>query len=464
MLQGIAVRLGLFVIASPWVGTGIADTEAERLLKARQAEFNQEVIEVADGVYTAVGFGVSTSSMIVGDGGLIIIDTQIDEAAAQGVLAAFRERSGKPVLAIVLTHGHGDHTGGLRVFIGDGRPQIWGREGFGSEGRWLAEAGLTVQRLRGVRQAGMLLNPEQRINNGVAQAYWPKRRGPSGVFAAQNRPTHLFTGERHSLNMAGVRLELAAADGETGDQLYAWLPDRKVLFAGDNFYKSWPNLYAIRGTGYRDVRAWIGSLSRMIEERPQALVAGHTRPVIGADQVAEVLTHYRDGVASVFEQTIAGMNRGLTPDQLVETVQLPPELAELDYLKPYYGNVEWAVRAIFTGYLGWFDGNPSNLFPLSPADEARRVAALAGGVQALRTAAGAALAADPQWTAQLCDHLLALDPQDVAAMLLKADALDALARELLTATGRNYYMTTALQLRRAAAQVATSSDSESAGS
>ena len=463
MLQGIPVRLG-FAMAALWVGAAVADTEAERLLKARQAEFTQEVIEVADGVYTAVGFGVSTSSMIVGDDGLIIIDAQIDEAAAQGVLAAFRKLSDRPVRAIVLTHGHGDHTGGLRVFVGDGRPQIWGREGFGSEGRWLAQAGLTVQRRRGVRQAGMLLNREQRINNGVAQAYWPKRRGPSGVFAAQNRPTHFFTGDRGTLDVAGVRLELVAADGETGDQLYAWLADRKVLFAGDNFYKSWPNLYAIRGTGYRDVRAWIESLSRMIAERPQVLVGGHTRPVIGADRVTEVLTHYRDGIASIFEQTIAGMNQGLTPDELVETVKLPAELAELDYLKPYYGNVEWAVRAIFTGYLGWFDGNPSNLFPLSPADEARRVAALAGGVEALRTAAAAALTSDPQWTAQLCDHLLALDPRDAAAMLLKADALDALARELLTATGRNYYMTTALQLRRAAAEASTSGGSGSAGS
>ena len=266
------MKAAVFATALLGVETAVAATEAERLLMARQAEFAQEVIEVAEGVYTAVGFGVSTSSMIVGDDGLIIIDTQIDERAAQGVLAAFRERSDKPVRAIVLTHGHGDHTGGVRVFADRDAPPIWAREGFGSEGRWQSDAGLTIQRQRGVRQSGMRLKPEQRINNGVAQAYWAKRGG--GVFASQNRPTHFFTGDRHVLSVAGVRLELVAADGETGDQLYAWLPDRKVLFAGDNFYKSWPNLYAIRGTGYRDVRAWIDSLSRMIEERPHHLVGG----------------------------------------------------------------------------------------------------------------------------------------------------------------------------------------------
>jgi uncharacterized sulfatase len=145
------------------------------------------------------------------------------------------------------------------------------------------------------------------------------------------------------------------------------------------------------------------------------------------------------------------MNKGMTPDELVGYVKLPPSFTDKDYLKEYYGNVEWAVRSIFAGHLGWFDGNPTTLFSLPPKEEAERIAALAGGKEKLLETAFQALEnKDYQWTAQLCDHLIALDPNEPQPKLMKATALEGLAENLLTATGRNYYLTCAQELRKEA--------------
>ena len=425
------------------------ESTATKLLKARNAEFREEVIKVTDGVYVAVGFGVSPSSMIVGIDGIIIVDTMIDTDSAAKALAAFRKVTDKPVKALIFTHAHGDHTGGARVFVGDDKPQVWARSNFGAEDGAYTSAGLTIQNERGARQGGFKLPPDQRINNGVAKAYWPKRGGE--VFGAGSQrvePTDTFAEPRKSLEIAGVKLDLVAVSGETVDALYVWLPEKKVLFSGDNFYKSWPNAYAIRGTPYRDIRSWADADDLMLKEGAEFLVPGHTRPIIGKAAVAEALTDYRDAIRFVFDKTIEGMNQGLTPDELVGYVKLPARLADKDYLREYYGNVEWAVRAIFQGYLGWFDGNPSNLFPLAPKAEAQRIAKLAGGDAALLEQVRQALKnGDAQWAAQLCDHLLALDPTAREPKLIKADALTALAEKLLTATGRNYYLTVAQELR-----------------
>jgi len=253
------------------------------------------------------------------------------------------------------------------------------------------------------------------------------------------------------LSVAGIDLELVAATGETKDALYVWFPAERVAFAGDNFYKSWPNLYAIRGTAYRDIISWANVNDRILQERPVAVVGGHTRPIIGEKEVHETLGNYRDAIRFLFDKTVEGINKGLTPNQLVEYVVLPEKYQKLDYLLPYYGNPEWAIRAIFTGYLGWFDGNASNLFPLSDTEEAERLAKVAGGVDGLMELADAAITEkDYQWATQLCDYILALAPENKAALLNKADALTKLAENILTATARNYYLSSALQLRKRA--------------
>lgn len=433
--------------------TQAQETEATRLLKARSAEFKQDVIKVAEGVYTAVGYSVSTVSMIVGENGIVIVDTGLDTISAEKVLADFRKITYKPLEAIIITHAHGDHTGGLSVFASNSKPQIWARSNFGSEAHPLNQAGLKIQHARGARQGGFKLPPEKRINNGVAKAYWPKRGG--AVFGSDEtvKPTHLLSEDRKRIKIAGIEIELVAVNGETTDALYVWLPKKRVLFAGDNFYKSWPNLYAIRGTMYRDIQSWANSVDMMLKEEPDFLVGGHTRPIIGRERVNEVMTDYRDAIRFVFNKTIEGMNMGMTPDELVHYVKLPQRFQDKDYLREYYGNVQWAVRQIFNAHLGWFDGNPSTLFPLNPREEARRMADLAGGANVLLQKARQALTAgDTQWAAQLCDHLIALDPEARQPKLIKADALEAIAEGILSGIGRNYCLTVAQELRAEADQ------------
>lgn len=433
------------LLATPLIAQD--DTATQRLTEQAK-QFDEQVVRVADNVYTAVGFSVSNVSMIIGKDGVVIVDTGMMLDDAGRIATAFREHSDKPVKAIIFTHSHGDHTGGAAAFLGKVRPQIWAHKNFGSEARPLVAGGVTFQKVRGARQAGFKLPPEQRINNGIAPVRYPKRAGSVFASGEKMKPSHFLSGKRKTISVAGIELELVSSPGETNDQLFVWYPAGKVLFAGDNFYRSFPNLYAIRGTPNRSVRLWAKSLGKLADHDAVALVGGHTNPVLGANEVKQILNDYRDAVQFIHDKTVEGMNKGLTPDELVEYVQLPERLAGKDYLQPFYGHPEWGVRSVFSGYLGWFDGNPTNLFRLSPKSEAVRVVKLAGGTNKLLKAATDALATDDnQWAAQLADHLLAINKDNSVARQIRADALTKLARGMVNATARNYYLTVARELR-----------------
>lgn len=428
---------------------GQTNDSAERLAR-QSSQFDEQVVKVAEGVYTSVGTSVSNVTMIVGNDGVVVVDTGMQLSSAEKIVKRFREITDLPVKAIIFTHSHGDHTRGAAAFFGKERPQIWAHANFGSEDRPLTDAGITIQRLRGARQAGFRLPPEQRINNGIAPARYPQRGGSIFASKQDTRPTH-HVSESEQVTIAGITLELTTSLGETNDQLSVWLPKQRVLMAGDNFYRSFPNLYAIRGTPNRSVKLWAESLDTMLAREPVALIGGHTLPVIGEQQVRDVLTNYRDAVKFIHDKTVEGMNQGMTPDQLVEYVQLPEHLASEEYLQPFYGNPQWGVRSVFNFYMGWFDGNPSNLFRLPRREEAERMASLAGGQKELVAAAEKALeAGDAQWCAQLCDHLIALMPDSPTPKTLKARALKKLAADMVTATARNYYLTVAAELEQTA--------------
>lgn len=411
-------------------------------LAAHTAEFRQEVIQVTEGVWVAVGFGLANSVLLEGDDGVVIVDTLESAEAAAAVKQAFERISAKPVKAIIYTHFHTDHTNGTKVMAGADHPEIIAHETILEQLDRVVNLTRDITYKRAMRQFGTLLPADSFVNAGI---------GPRLVFTAEAttalvRPTRTFAGNRLELTIAGIDMVLLHVPGETPDQIAVWLPGKNVLLPADNFYKSFPNLYAIRGTAYRDVMLWVNSLDTLRALKPAFLVPHHCRPVYGEQQIFETLTHYRDAIQFVHDQTIRWMNQGLDPDQIVEKVKLPAHLAALTYLQPFYGTVAWSVRAIFDGYLGWFGGNATDLYPLGPVRRAEKMAVLAGGTEVLLARAGeAAAAGDYLWALELADHLIVLDPDHQEAKRLRATALRAVAQTQTAATGRNYCLTQALE-------------------
>lgn len=416
-------------------------------LKAHPEYFKREIIQLADNVYMAFGFAASNQFMIVGDDGLIIIDTSETTKAAENVLAAFREISSLPIHTIILTHSHRDHVSGASVFAEGGSPDILASERYSEDSLFVASSHpqpVKAMQARTKRQFGIGLSyPDEIIGIGVG----PGDRPLEGMGAGSLPPTRFIGDAGEILKICNIELELKLVPGETPDHIVVWYPEKKVLICGDNFYHAFPNLYAIRGTAYRDFDTWADSLDKLMAFQPEVLGPGHTRPVFGAAAIQESLSDYRDAIRHVITETRNGMDEGLTIDQLAHRVKLPPELAEKRHLREYYGRVDHSVRAYFVGTLGWFDGNPTSLGSLAPEDEARKFIALAGGEDALWQAVEMARAeADYQWALQLVDRFIFAGIDTDRARKTKADILRIHADSQINCPTRHYYLQSAKEL------------------
>ena len=431
-----AVGRALSVVAMlvvPAVCALAQDFSEREKLRAQSNEFRRDVIQVTEGVYVAVGYAASNVILIQGDGGSIIVDTATDMVSARQILEAFGPRLRAPVRAIVYTHSHPDHTGGARAFAGSDAPDIYSHQLFLQATPDVGRAGRD-----GGDQFGTALPESMFINAGVQGRVAPLTR--EGYLP----PTRTFNGEELSLTIAGVHVQLLHTPGESLDTIAVWLPDKRVVMPGDNFFRAFPNVAPIRGARLRSPDAWLASLNRVIALQPEHVVPSHTRPVLGASASAEALAAYRDGLKSIIDQTVAGIRKGERPDELAAHVKLPPRLAENPFLQEFYGGVEWTVRGIYADQVGWFDGNPTNLFPLPARERATRLVPLLGGVEAVIDRGRAALSAgDFTWAAELADCVLVNDATHVGARRLKAQALTELAERQINAIARNYYLTTA---------------------
>ncbi len=422
-------------------------SEVEKLIE-HSKEFERQVISFntpGGKIHFAIGFGIANSIMVEGDGGNIIIDASDSVFEAEKIYSLFAEQNSNPIKAIIYTHNHGDHTFGTAYYLKNQKekPQIIAHE----------DTDYYVQRIMGIlnpiitqrstRMFGTLLPKEDFINVGIG-ASLNVSKSPTGYI----KPDITFQ-DTLKTNIAGIDIELYHAPGETDDQLFVWLPKHKSLMPGDNIYKTFPNLYTIRGTTHRDVIGWINSIDHMQSFEPEFLFPSHTKPVIGRNKIKEVLIVYRDAIQYIHDQTIRLMNQGYYPDQIVEMVELPENISNSPYLYEFYGTVRWSVKSIFNGYLGWFNGNPSELDPLSREEKAKRISNLAGGNDNLLSQLKAAVKdEDMQWALELSDYLIALDFFNDEVKNLRQQALIYEGSRSSNPNKRNYFLTSALELQK----------------
>ena len=412
-------------------------------LIAHTSEFRKEVIEVTEGVHVAIGYALANAILVEGENSNIIIDTTGTIETAREVKALFDEINSNPIEAIIYTHNHGDHTYGATVFAEDSNPDIYAHD---STEEYLSRVIGIIRPIissRSNRMFGNSLPKSEVENNGIGPFLEIGRDGrqPGLLY-----PTKTFS-DKIKFEAGGVKIELFHAPGETNDQLFVWLPEKKALFPGDNFYKTFPNLYTIRGTPYRDLAGWVNSIDMMRYLQPEFLIPSHTRPLVGQDNINSILTTYRDGIQFVHDQTVRLMNLGLGPDDIAETLVLPKHLGDSPFLKEFYGSPEWSAKNVFSGYLGWFNGNPSSLKPLPQIVEAENFIKLAGDWDSLFSSAEEAYGnGEFQWSLQLTDYLLKSKPNDTQATLLRQSSLVALGNKESNPNSRYYYLSSAAEL------------------
>ena len=212
---------------------------------------------------------------------------------------------------------------------------------------------------------------------------------------------------------------------------------------GDNFYTTFPNLYTIRGTSHRDVIGWVNSIDKMRSLNPEFLFPSHTMPILG-DEIANALIIYRDGMQYVHDQTVRLMNKGMTPDQIVEELDLPKDLKQSPYLAEFYGTVRYSVRSIFNGYLGWFSGDLADLDPLTVNNRSQKISDLAGGNENLFSELARASDADEhQWVLELSNMLISLDYKTEEVGQIRNQSVKQIGIYETNPPKRNYFLSSA---------------------
>jgi len=420
----------------------------------RQAKLNSfhGLFKVTDGVYQVRNFDLSNITFLEGDTGYIVIDPLISAETAAAALALMREHRGdKPVTAVIYTHSHVDHYGGVKGVLSDediaSGLQIIAPDGFLKAA--VSEnvlAGNAMGR-RATYMYGSMLPPGPQ---GHVDAGLGKTVSFGNVSLVPPTVSICETGE--TLTVDGVEIIFQVTpDTEAPAEMNFYFPQFKALCMAENCSCHLHNIITPRGAQIRDAKSWSYYINEAIDlfaARTDVLFASHHWPRWGEDIAITFLQKQRDLYKYIHDQTLRLANHGLTPLEIAEDFKLPPTLEAEWYTRGYYGTLSHNTKAIYQRYLGWFDGNPANLHKWPPAEAGRRYVAAIGGANAVLEKAQAAFDdGDYRWVAELVNHLVFAEPGHEAARNLQADALEQLGYQAESGPWRAFYLTAAMELR-----------------
>ncbi|MEN5301181.1 alkyl sulfatase dimerization domain-containing protein [Pseudomonas sp. TWI628] len=421
------------------------------------------LFKVTDGIYQVRGLDLANMTLIEGEHGLIVMDPLLSvETARAGLAMYFRHRPQRPVVAVIYTHPHVDHFGGVRGVIDEaevkaGKVQVIAPQGFFEHA--VSENVLAGPAMKRRAQymygAPLPRGPRGQVDAGLGKGV------PANATVSLIAPTRLIEQPFETLRIDGVDIEFQLTPGtEAPAEMNLWLPRFKALCMAENASHVQHNVLTLRGAQVRDAKVWAHYLDQSLlryGEQAEVVFAQHHWPTWGGAAIREYLADQRDMYAFIDSQTLRLINRGLGPTEIAaELTTLPPRLASKWYSRDYYGSLSHNVRAVYQRYMGFYDGNPATLNPLPPSDAgAHYVKALGGAERVLTLAREAYGTGDYRWVAELTRHLVFAQPDNSAARELQADALEQLGYQSENATWRNAYLTGAQELRNGVAPAAS---------
>ena len=420
---------------------------------AEHAKLSTEAVRKVDGApiwqYANINGGIPNIIVIEGETGLIIVDTNISMENSTRAMTMIRQRTDKPVKAVIYTHHHADHVGGAEAFVStkdarEGTVPVIASTHFLKEMQDENAVTAQIMGIRALYMYGVLLDPEtdgQIYHVGIGGHVRPGTNG----YVEPNT----FVDGMLDITLDGIEMQIFETGGEAASHIGVYLPAYGAILSGDEIQgPTFPNLHSLRGTKPRDAEKWITAIDRMRAYKPRVLIPSHGPVVEGVGDVEHLLKTYRDAIQWTHDQAIRLINAGYTGEEIANILtELPDHLSIDPWTKEMYGTVRHSVRSYYTSYISWFDGDATTLSPTPPADRAGRTVALMGGRDNVLAEASRVLeAGDPQWAAELATHLIRINRDDSDARALKARALRQIGYATLNTNWRGFYLTAAREL------------------